>query len=152
MNNLKITKKWFDGKLSSQEELADAHFVRRQVFMLEQNVSEEEEMIRDEDINSHHLVFYSNDEPIATGRILFKSSQVFLGRIAVLKQFRGCGIGLKLTQELINKTNQLGVQTLHIHSQTYALDFYKKLGFEPFGEEFLDAGIKHYNMKLEIKQ
>ena len=150
MNIKNIDKKWIDGFASETESLSDAHFIRREVFMNEQKVSEDEEMIEEEDKSSYHLIFYINNFPIATGRILNKNNFHYLGRIAVLKEYRGKKIGSELTNELIKKSRELKINKLYIHSQTYAIKFYQKFGFKEYGDEFLDAGIKHYNMKLEL--
>lgn len=66
----------------------DAKFIRKQVFIIEQNIPEEEEW-DDQDMISDHFVVYDQDQPIATARLLQNNS---VGRVAVLKAYRGQGI------------------------------------------------------------
>ena len=140
-----ISKKWSFGTA----DLEDAHKIRREVFMVEQNVSEEEELIEWEDKLSHHLVIYLNGEAIATGRIVL-NNEISLGRIAVLKPYRGQKYGEMVMYELLDKARELNIPVLYLHSQTYAIKFYEKFGFVAYGEEFMDAGIPHYHMKLTL--
>ena len=75
----------------------DAKFIREQVFIIEQNISEQDEW-DDQDLISQHFVVYDNDQPIATARLLKNNS---VGRVAVLKPYRGQGIGHLIMLEII---------------------------------------------------
>ena len=69
--------------------------------------------------------------------------------MAVLKSYRRQGIGRKMIQALMGCGRKNSITDFHVSSQITAIEFYNKMGFEPFGEEFLEAGIKHINMKLK---
>lgn len=43
-----------------------------------------------------------------------------------------------------------GEQKITISAQYYLLDFYKKFGFQPIGEPYDDAGVKHIRMEKEF--
>ncbi len=130
----------------SSQDLEDAFHVRREVFIKEQNVPEEEEF--DEiDLKSFHVILYESAGPVATGR-LFKAGDDhwLIGRIAVLKEFRGKNAGKLLVDKLLEKAAEQGSGEVYIHAQTHAVRFYEKFGFVPYGDIFLESGIEHISM------
>lgn len=133
--------KWFKGIRNSE----DAFVIRNEVFVKEQYVPVEEEL-DDQDKICDHLVIYLQGEPVATGRIIIENKKYYLGRVAVLKKYRGKGFGKILVNELLNKIFLQGEKEVFIHAQVSAEGFYKKLGFKPYGEKFFEAGIEHINM------
>lgn len=147
-----IAEKWFDGNLP-MENLKDAIFIRKEVFIKEQGIDEKDEFDNtDAKFNSKIIVLYKNEEPFATGRLIEKDNKLFIGRVAILKEFRGLNYGIILMEKLIEKAKEyFKYNEIYIHSQSYAIGFYEKLGFVAFGKEFLDANIKHFNMKLNLR-
>lgn len=133
---------------TGNDDLGDAHQIRKKVFIEEQNVPEEIE--RDKlDISCTHAIVYNGELPIATGRIVFKGdNNCSLGRIAVLKEYRGQNIGKILVENLVKKSFELGAYEVHIHAQKHAEGFYKMLNFTPYGELFYEGGIPHVSMVL----
>jgi predicted GNAT family N-acyltransferase len=133
----------------SSQDLEDAFHVRREVFIKEQNVPEEEEF--DEiDLKSFHVILYESDRPVATGRLL-KAGEAcgeawFIGRISVLKAFRGKNAGKLLVDKLLEKAAEQGAGKIYIHAQTHAVRFYEKFGFVPYGDIFPESGIEHISM------
>jgi len=140
-----INKKWISGN----GELAQVHEIRRVVFMVEQNVSEEDEMIAWEDEASEHLIVYEGDTPVATGRVVLYEGKFSLGRIAVLKEHRGKGYGRLVTAELIEKACAMGAEEIEVHAQSYLVEFYGGFGFRVCSEEYEEAGIMHFTMVLK---
>jgi len=129
------------------DDLRDAHEIRKMVFIEEQNVPEEVE--RDKlDASATHIIFCNDDVPIATGRIIFKGDSCSLGRIAVIKEYRGKNIGKMLVENLVEKSFELGAHEIHIHAQKHAQGFYERLNFIPYGELFYEGGIPHVSMVL----
>ena len=116
--------------------------VREQVFTLEQGVAAELD-IDGEDGNAKHCVIYSEQNIIATGRLL---NNGHIGRVAVLSPYRGQGIGSQVMQALETEAQQRGDKSLFLHAQLSALAFYKKRGYQSQGEVFLNAGIQHICM------
>ncbi|MBZ4646053.1 MAG: family acetyltransferase YjcF [Clostridia bacterium] len=136
-----ITTKW----LTKGEDLSHAYKIREEVFIKEQNVPEELE--KDElDKTAHHVVVYENNIPVATGRLVVTGGQYLLGRIAVLSEYRGKHLGDLVVRMLVRKAFDLGAQEVHLHAQTKVQKFYEKLGFVPYGETYMEAGIEHINM------
>ncbi|MGB2863425.1 MAG: GNAT family N-acetyltransferase [Sedimentisphaerales bacterium] len=140
MNDIDITiVNWFD----KQTEL---YSVRRAVFIEEQNIAERIEIDgRDPDC-FHVLASDTKGRPVGTARMDDKGK---IGRMAVLQNYRRQGIGRKMIQALMDYGRKNSITDFHVSSQVTAIGFYRKMGFEPFGEEFLEAGIKHINMKLK---
>lgn len=136
-----ITTKWFDGT----EALDDAYAIRREVFMQEQNVSEEDEM-DGTDSGAVHLVVYDGGIAVATGRLLKDNEKYVLGRVAVRKEHRGEGYGDLVMRMLVRKAFMMGASEQYIHAQISARGFYEKLGFVAYGEEYMEAGIPHIHM------
>ncbi|MCL2855610.1 MAG: GNAT family N-acetyltransferase [Defluviitaleaceae bacterium] len=143
-----ITHTWISGR--QDDLLEDAYAIRHIVFVDEQNVPIEEEVIPWEEEISEHLTIYDNKTPVAVGRLLLHKGKYILGRIAVLKEHRGRGFGLLVTQMLMDKAFEMGAKQLELSSQTHAMGLYAKLGFVAYGDEYMDAGIPHFSMKRGI--
>lgn len=118
--------------------------VRFDVFVTEQKVPAEEE-IDGLDESARHVLVFDGDIPIGTGRML---PDGHIGRIAVLKTYRGRGIGTMIMKRFISMAKESGLQSVWLSSQCHAVEFYNKLDFIEYGEIYLDAGIDHIDMKL----
>ncbi|MDF2589224.1 MAG: GCN5-related N-acetyltransferase [Anaerocolumna sp.] len=131
------------------DDLSDCIKIRKQVFVIEQNISEEEEFDDIDNYAIHGLVFDNdNKKAVATGRVFHDGTNYRIGRVAVLKSERGKSYGDFVVRMLANKAFLMGASEIHIDAQVTAVSFYEKIGFMSYGEEFLDAGIKHIGMKL----
>ena len=73
-----------------------------------------------------------------------------LGRMAVLKEYRGQGIGSALLEKAIVTAKLNQISSIHISAQFYAIDFYLKFGFEVMSDIYLDAEIPHRDMTLKL--
>ncbi|SDK81743.1 Predicted N-acyltransferase, GNAT family [Modicisalibacter muralis] len=122
--------------------------IRRIVFIEEQAVPENEEW-DGRDPNCVHFLAYRGGRAIGTARLL---PDGHIGRVAVLKEGRGLGIGLKLMQAAIDCARAKGHREVLLDAQTHALAFYRRLGFQVYGGEFLDAGILHRSMRLTLSE
>ncbi|MEG0546637.1 MAG: GNAT family N-acetyltransferase [Oscillospiraceae bacterium] len=128
------------------EDFSPSKDVRTKVFVIEQGYPLELEFDDLDEICPHIVVF---DEllPIATGRIVkVDETTAKLGRIAVLKEYRGQHIGERVVTALIEKATDMGFSTLKISAQTYATAFYEKFGFKKYGSEYLDVHLLHIDM------
>ncbi|MEZ5275978.1 MAG: GNAT family N-acetyltransferase [Opitutaceae bacterium] len=122
--------------------------VRTEVFVVEQGVPIELEIDGLDPTVRHVLAVLSTGEPIGTARLLDNGQ---IGRIAVLKRWRGKGIGRQLVETLIQCARDDGRSAVFLHSQTQAVPFYEKLGFRKDGSPpFDDAGIPHVHMDLTL--
>ncbi|TDR44043.1 putative GNAT family N-acyltransferase [Tahibacter aquaticus] len=126
---------------------ADLKFVRTEVFILGQNIPEAEEW-DDLDPRSAHVLARDNDgNPIGTGRLTPDDK---IGRMAVLASWRGRHVGDAIMRALIERARQQHRPALEMHAQSYAIPFYQRFGFEPYGEEFVECDIPHRMMRLEL--
>ena len=120
--------------------------IRRQVFIEEQNVPEEMEW--DEfDESSVHCIASVNEKTVGTGRLMERGQ---IGRMAVLNNYRNKGIGTAILKFLIEQHFSRSKTPIKIHAQSHAIEFYKIFGFVINGDEFDEAGIPHFEMKLEV--
>ena len=130
--------------LASREAL---RAVRQAVFVKEQKVPEELEW-DDADERAYHVLATAVDgKPIGTGRLLL---DCHIGRMAVLKSWRGRGVGSAILTMLIDFARKEGCEAVHLNAQTHALDFYARFGFTPVGGHFDEAGIPHQAMTLAL--
>lgn len=120
--------------------------IRKAVFVIEQKVPENLEW-DGLDSKAEHILAKKENNFVGTGRIF---SDGHIGRIAVLKNYRGQGIGKMIVKKLVEIAKKNGLNEVWLSSQCSAVEFYKKLGFSDFGEIFKDAGIDHINMKKRI--
>lgn len=127
---------------------AQLQAVRHPVFIDEQHVPAELEW--DElDAPSHHVLALADDgTPIGTGRLTPRRT---IGRMAVLREWRGRGVGEALLDALVQRARDLGWPEVTLAAQTHALGFYARAGFLPEGEHFDDAGIDHLLMRLVLE-
>ncbi len=125
-----------------------AYLIRKQVFIAEQGVPEELEL--DElDLSALHALAYQDGQCVGTGRLVnLGNGQAQIGRMAVLPNFRGQGIGREILERLLLAATAEGVSSLILHAQLTAMPFYEKLGFVGQGSLYEEAGIPHRNMML----
>lgn len=121
--------------------------VREQVFVEEQSVPVELEWDGLDSGCLHLLAEDAHGNPIGTGRLL---TDGHIGRMAVLKRWRGHGVGATLLQGLMEAGQRRGFSTLLLAAQLQAIPFYEKKGFKAEGEIFDDAGIPHRNMVWQV--
>ena len=124
--------------------------IRKAVFVEEQAVPLELELDEYDDQAAHFLLRDAAGTALATARLLDKHGLAKIGRVAVLKEARGQGLGLKLMQFVLSEAQQRGFAEAVLDSQTYAIPFYERLGFIAEGDEFDDAGIPHFLMRRNL--
>ncbi len=122
--------------------------IRREVFVVEQRVPEEEEWDGRDASCEHVIALDANGAAIGSGRLLPGGT---IGRMAVLEPWRGRGVGSALLRALITLARESGFTETRLHAQTHALAFYRRHGYTPIGNEFMEAGIPHYEMWLQLK-
>ena len=131
-------------RVASGSEINKCLKIRKSVFIEEQNVPKDRELDGLDSAAIHFLVLLNN-KPVGTARVILKdnSQTAKIQRVAILKSARGSGLGQVLIKE-IEKTPALqSVLRFALESQTHALGFYTRLGYNAEGPEFLDANIPH---------
>jgi predicted GNAT family N-acyltransferase len=132
-----------------QRDVERLKLVRRQVFVEEQSVPEAEEWDAADPTARHVLAVVDGRQPVGTGRL---ESCGKIGRVAVLREWRGSGIGAGIVRHLVNQATESGVESVYLHAQTAAAGFYRRLGFRAEGPEFDEVGIPHVRMLLGIER
>jgi ElaA protein len=139
-----------DTQVRQTEDLAACHALRRAVFIAEQGVSEADEM-DGLDGGAIHLLAWRAGQPVGTARLLHSAGIGKIGRVCVLAQHRGVGVGMALMQAAIAYFQACpDIHALHLGAQTHAVEFYARLGFVAKGAVYLDADIPHRDMVLTL--
>ena len=128
-------------------DFADLRAVREPVFVVEQQVPIEEEWDELDPQCRHVIARDAHDRPIGTGRL---TPERKIGRMAVLAEWRGRGVGDALIEALMDEARARGWPEVTLNSQTHAMPFYARHGFEAFGDEFMEAGIPHRKMRKAL--
>lgn len=118
--------------------------IRTSVFVEEQGIDSKVDFDGLDEVAAHVLVC-TNDNAVATGRVL---EDGHIGRIAVLKEFRGVGVGASVVKALIKVAKKKDFSRVYLGSQTHAIGFYEKLGFKVCSEVFIDADLEHVEMEM----
>ncbi|UJW87227.1 GNAT family N-acetyltransferase [Devosia sp. SL43] len=127
--------------------LCNAAFaLRREVFVWEQKVPEEEENDAD-DLTATHFVAIVAGEVVGTLRLIDKPEHIKIGRVAVRFSFRGQGIAKQLILVAMDHARMAGRDRFYLTAQSDKLAFYERLGFAAFGPEFQDGGMPHRAMR-----
>jgi predicted GNAT family N-acyltransferase len=121
--------------------------VREKVFIEEQKVPRELEWDEWDERCMHALARDANGDAIGTARLTPDGK---LGRMAVLREYRRQGVGAALVEALLVRAREMSLTRVTLHSQTHAAEFYRRFGFSERGAEFLEAGIPHLEMTLEL--
>ena len=127
----------------------DLHTIRESVFILEQNIPVELEFDETDPLCTHAIARDNQNLPIGTGRL---SPEGKLGRLAVLTEWRGQGVGSALLEFLMHQGRKMGLKQITLNAQTSAIAFYNKMGFTAHGDDFNVAGIPHRKMIIELNQ
>lgn len=121
--------------------------IRETVFITEQQVPEALEWDGEDDHAIHLLASDAEQNPIGTARLL---TDGHIGRVAVLAEWRGQGVGTALMQRILHLARQSGYREVWLDAQLTALSFYEQLDFLPEGDIFMDAGIPHRRMRRSL--
>jgi predicted GNAT family N-acyltransferase len=130
------------------QDIEECFRIREEVFVAEQRVPVD--MERDEhDSKALHFIALADGQSVGAARVVLKDNgtSAKIGRVAVRRSNRGFGIGKLLIAAIEEAADPRRVHNFLLDAQTHALQFYARLGYEAYGEEFMDAGIPHRHMK-----
>ncbi len=131
------------------DNIQNIHTIRRVVFIQEQNVPEELE-IDGMDEKCVHITIEDKNKVIATARVIQKSNDFYIGRVAVLKDYRGQALGKEVMEQTHTYLKSQNICEVYLNAQIQVVDFYKKLGYIEVSEEFEEAGIIHKKMQKTL--
>lgn len=136
-------------EITDAAEMEQAWRIRRAVFIEEQGVPEEIEMDADDAI-AFHVLALDNEIPVGCGRMVPHEGAIKIGRMAVMRERRGEGIGEEILAFLMDAARDRGYRMAVLHAQLHAEGFYLKCGYQPVGEVFEEAGIAHLAMERAL--
>jgi len=121
-----------------------------QVFVVEQKFTVAQEIDGLDEQSVHFIALDPANAPAATLRYVPATGQI--GRVAVLKRYRGIGLGQIVMEACIRYAKEASVKELHLHSQDVEKTkrFYERVGFESEGPVFEEDGMGHVNMVLKV--
>ena len=117
--------------------------VRRTVFIEEQAIPEDMEWDEFDTVSRHAIAEDATGRAVGCGRLL---PDGHIGRLAVLRDWRGRGVGAALLVHLMDLARSRGHARAILEAQTRAMPFYARHGFAATGDEYLEAGIPHRTM------
>jgi predicted GNAT family N-acyltransferase len=120
--------------------------LRERVFIEEQGVPRAIEW-DGRDAGASHVIAHRDGAAIACGRLLADGK---IGRMAVLPEARGEGVGARVLAALLDEARRRGLREVYLHAQRHAEGFYRRQGFSADGEPFLEAAIEHLAMTREL--
>ena len=125
----------------------DEKMIRETVFIEEQKFKIE---FDDTDDIATHIVMYIDNNPVGCCRLYKQENEYHIGRIAVLKPYRGKGYGEKILLNAERVAKEKGADSISLSAQVIASGFYEKLGYKKHGEIYFDEYCEHIAMKKDI--
>ena len=138
-NNLQVIR------VTEQEDLDKVFAIRHKVFVEEQECPPELEWEFEEE--STHFLALVNGSPAGACRWRQTEKGYKLERFAVLKEYRGQGVGQELVRTILGDLPG-NAKYVYLHAQLSAIGLYTRFGFEKAGDQFEEAGIQHFKMVL----
>ncbi len=117
--------------------------IRTSVFVDEQGFKDEFDEI---DKTCYHIVLYDNQNPVATCRYFKDGENFHIGRVAIIKEYRGQHLGRKIMQTAEKEIKALNAKQIELSAQVRVKEFYKKLGYTEVGKVYLDEFCEHIRM------
>jgi ubiquinone/menaquinone biosynthesis C-methylase UbiE/predicted GNAT family N-acyltransferase len=136
--------------VSTAQQREDALSVRIAVFVDEQGIAREDEIDEYDDV-AVHCVGYAGGAPVAAGRLVVMDGYGKIGRMAVLKEHRGSGLGARVLGALEREGASRGLRLFKLSAQLSARGFYDRTGYTAVGDVYDEVGIPHIAMEKRIQ-
>lgn len=123
---------------------------RSQIFMLEQNIHCLD--MDDVDYRSRHYFMEEEGRIVAYLRTFYKDKNhkvAKIGRVLTLTHRKGLGAEL-MRYAMADIKKQMKCERVCVDAQKQAVGFYEKCGFTAVSGEFMEEGIPHIAMEMEI--
>jgi predicted GNAT family N-acyltransferase len=136
----------------SPVEIEQVFAIRTEVFVKEQKCLPSEEFDELDAVAKHYL-FFEEDVPVATGRYRKTDKGIKVERIATLESARGNGYASQIIHHIFAESASEYPDCTHyyLHAQVSVMPLYASLGFQPYGDTFIEADIVHQAMSLNYK-
>lgn len=146
--------------LTYGDDISEVVQIRREVFLNEYGVTEEE--IDYIDNMAMHVIVYEEDnnwkenvsqykKSVASGRIFFDGTQCIIDKVCVLKEFRNKKYGDFTVKMLLNKAFTSGIDKVELYSPDNVVGFFKTIGFQETNENFMKCEVKYVKMIISSK-
>lgn len=130
-------------------ELFEIYQARTAVFVVEQNCPYQE--VDDKDLQAVHFFAKNAKNLTSYCRLIPVDDGVHIGRVLVVKEYRGAGLARELVQKAMNYSREhFPMQPIHAQAQSYLQGFYESFGFRAVSEVYLEDGIEHLDMMYSI--
>lgn len=124
--------------------------LRYKVFIAEQKFSFDYDNL-DTDPAVIHALIKCDGKAAAAGRLIPRGNGAFsIGRVAVAKEFRKCGLGAQIISVLEKEAQKQGGSRILISSQLHAQKFYEKSGYTAYGGTYYEEYCRHIHMEKEL--
>lgn len=140
-------RRFYTRHVTWQEAKDTLAHIRFQVFVNEQHVPADMELDEYDARCDHLLAFDEQGTAVGTARLL---PDGHIGRMAVLAEHRGQGLGTLLLNDILALAQSRGLRAIVLHAQIHAVSFYEKHRFQVVGDEFMEAGIPHVQMQRRL--
>lgn len=120
--------------------------LRREVFIVEQKIPPEEEFDVD-DLTAVHVVAIRQGDVCGALRILAAEDYMKIGRVVTGMPWRGKGVASAMLRHAMEEHRNARNGRFHLAAQSDKMALYERFGFKAYGDEFLDVGIPHFNMR-----
>jgi len=140
-------------KVSDYRGFGLAAYLRTSVYIIEQACPPCEEFDVTDNIAQHYLG-WAGDIPVTTCRVYEpEKGAVGIGRIVTAKEHRGKGHASSMLRMVMDDIRQQpGINAIKMSAQDHAIGLYEKLGFKSYGDGYMEAGIPHHMMKLDLRE
>jgi len=135
--------------ITATTDTATCFALRHEVFVVEQGYTAEGE-VDALDAQSLHLLAHDDGTPIATARVYINDGTAKIGRVCVLQERRGKGLGAELIHAAVTLAASHDASRAILGAQAHAVGFYEKLGFTPYGDTYDDEGEPHQMMERTL--
>lgn len=135
--------------LSSRDDITPVIELRRKVFCDELGLPRENEPDIYDGMSFYALVFDDDNNIIGTGRLCVEDDRITIGRVCVLKEWRGRQIGDFIMRMLLYRAQELNAGSVTLTARADKLNFYAKYGFEPIGDLIDSGDVAQRMMRVE---
>ena len=109
---------------------AGAYYVRIQGMAKQHAIPLRREFDDHDDPNAKYIVLTDDGFPVATCRFYsLAEGAAMIGRVVVLPEYRGHGLGRRVISEAEDWLRELGYARAVVESRDVAVDFYRRLGY-----------------------
>lgn len=140
-------------KVTDRRSFALCIYMRTMVYVIEQDCPP----LADFDFldnEADHYLGWAGEEPVCCCRTMtLEPGQLKIGRIVTLAAHRGKGHASRMLREIIEDARKNpAIHSIKMSAQLHAIGLYEKLGFEVYGEDYMEDNLTHRMMKLDVRE